>query len=133
MCDSVKEKFLLKEIEVYKAKINALEVELEYKNSYIETMEKNYRDELLKLYCKLSDYEGTIDLEKDCFKPLRTVTDDWKLETMCKRLRENYMLDFSKVKDPKRTIHILSSEWGRYRKLHGLHRLTIENNIVKMK
>lgn len=132
MCDSVKEKFLLKEIEVYKAKIKALEVELEYKDSYIETMEKNYRDELLKLHCKLSDYEGTTDLIED-YLSREIVTDSWKLETMCKKLRQNCVLDFSKVKDPKRTIHILSSEWGRYRKLHGLHRLTIENNIVKMK
>lgn len=132
MSESVKEKLLLQEIEVYKAKLNALEVELEYKDSYIETMEKNYRDELLKLHCKLSDYEGTTDLIED-YLSREIVSDNWKIGTMCKRLKEGSVLDLSRVKDPKRTIHMLESEWGGYRKLHGLHRLTIENNIVKMK
>ena len=133
MCESVKEKLLLKEIEVYKAKLSALTLELEYKNSYIETMEKSYADQLIKLHCKLSDYEGVTESVQD-YLSREIVSDNWKIETMCKKLKEGSILDLSKVKDPKRTAHILESEWGKYRQTHSLPRLTIdENYIIKMK
>lgn len=133
MCDSVKEKFLLQEIEVYKAKLSALRLELQYKNSYIETMEKSYADQLIKLHCKLSDYEGVTESVHD-YLSREIVSDSWKIETMCKKLKEGSVLDLSRVKDPKRTTHMLESEWGRYRQTHKLPKLTIEKNyIIKMK
>ena len=133
MSESVKEKLLLQQIEVYKAKLSALRLELQYKNSYIETMEKSYADQLIKLHCKLSDYEGVTESVHD-YLSREIVSDSWKIETMCKKLKEGSVLDLSRVKDPKRTTHMLESEWGRYRQTHKLPKLTIEKNYtIKMK
>ena len=134
MCDSVKEKLLLQELEMYKTKVKALEVELEYKDSYIELLKEEKRQCEEKLGKQKSvSTEVFFNLEKDCFKPVCTVTDDWTVDVMCDKLRQSYRLDLSKVTYPDKIRQELSSKWGNYRKLYNLPKLSVKDYLVKMK